>query len=64
MNIEPQRVMVVLTGAATALFLLSGGPWFPDRYRLVARRWAVGLYIAALVVVVVWVALWALGVKF
>jgi hypothetical protein len=58
---RPHAVMVMaLTLAATALYLMAVAPGF--RYRRVARIAARALYGATLAVVLVWIALWLLGI--
>ncbi|HWB49342.1 MAG TPA: hypothetical protein VG651_09550 [Stellaceae bacterium] len=60
MRFDAQRLIAALLAAATALFLMSGAPGF--RYRRQMRIAAVAVYGALLAAILVWVALWLVGV--
>ena len=56
---DRQRLVMALTLAATALYLIAATPGF--RYRRVARMLAVTVYAVVFIGVCAWVVLWFAG---
>jgi hypothetical protein len=59
-GIDRQQLIGALVTLATALFLMAVAPQFP--YRRAARIAAIAIYGCVLAGVLVWVALWLLGI--